>query len=142
MLPSIGHRTDKLPTGLRFVRDLETFEGPILSEYRAAERGAVYVEKWCTRQDGVSRSLLVRSDQRSVAEFLGGRLSMLDLLSKRSDGIGLLIDRDSVRTVAVWLVSIAEVPPGYLPKPDRLHDEAFRPGHPPDDFVDEDTIAG
>lgn len=127
MLPPIGHRTDKPPTGLQFVRDLEAFEGPILSEYRAAERGAVYVEKWCTRQDGVSRSLLVRSDQRSVAEFLGGRLPMLDLLNKRSDGIGLLTDRANAETVAVWLVSIAEVPRGYLPKADRLHDESFRP---------------
>lgn len=127
MLPPIGHRTGKPPTGLQFVRDLEAFEGPILSEYRAAERGAVYVEKWCTRQDGVSRSLLVRSDQRSIAEFLGGRLPMLDLLNKRSDGIGLLIDRDNAQTVEVWLVPIADVPRGYLPRPDRLHDESFRP---------------
>jgi hypothetical protein len=90
-------------------------------------RGAVYVEKWCTRQDGVSWFLLVRSDQRTIAEFLGGRLPMLDLLNKRSDGIGLLIDRETVQTVAVWLVSIADVPRGYLPRPDRLHDESFRP---------------
>jgi len=52
---------------------------------------------------------------------------MLDLLSKRSDGIGFLIDREDDRTTGVWLVPISEVPRAYLPRPDRLHDESFRP---------------
>jgi hypothetical protein len=126
MLPNIGQRTDRLPAGLKLVRELEAFEGPILAEYRAESR-AVYVEKWCAQENAVSRSVLVRSDQRTIAEFLGGRLPMLDLLKNRSDGIGFLIDRANLQTTAVWLVSIAELPRGYLPRPDRLHDESFRP---------------
>lgn len=134
MLPNFGQRTDRLPAGLRLVRELEFFEGPILSEYRATGSGSAYVEKWCAHDGGVSRFLLVRSDQRAIAEFLGGRLSMRELLNSRSDGIGLLIDRagsvapqEHHRMPAVWLVSIAELPRGYLPRPERLHDESFRP---------------
>lgn len=127
-LTPIGYAIDKFFLNLQYIRDLEAYEGsPILSEYRASESGNVYIEKWCTHQDGVSRFLLVRSSHRLIVDFLTGRQSMLDLLKKNSDGFGFLIDRDSTRTVAVALVWIAEVPQAYLPRPERFHVEAFRP---------------
>lgn len=127
MLPQLGQRLEKLPRRLQFVRDLEAFEGPILSEYRAAYGGAVYVEKWCARADGVSRFLVVRSEERAIAEFLGGRLSMLKLLTERSDGFGFLIDQRQGETVGVSIVPIDILPKPYLPKPTRFHDETLRP---------------
>src|SRR5262245_49164567 len=127
MLPQLGQRLEKLPRRLQFVRTLEAFEGPILSEYRAAYGGAVYVEKWCARAHGVSRFLVVRSEERAIAEFLGGRLSMLKLLIERSDGFGFLVDQSQGETVSVSIVPIDILPKPYLPKPTRFHDESLRP---------------
>lgn len=127
MLPPLGHQIDKLPVKLQFVRDLEAYEGPILSEYRAPEGGTVYVEKWCAYQDDISRFLIVRSDPGDVTEFLAGRLSMLDLLTKKSEGCCFLVDRSRGEIVATWHAVISEVPRGYLPKPSCFHDEALGP---------------
>lgn len=128
MLPDLGPKLEGgLPRRLEFVRDLETFDGPILSEYRAIHGGAVYVEKWCAREAGVSRFLLVRSERRAIAEFLGGRISMLRLLREASDGIGFLIDRKRDQPEDVQIVPLANLPRSYFPKPTRMHDEALRP---------------
>jgi len=127
MLPQLGQRLEKIPRRLQFVRDLEAFEGPILSEYRAMYGGAVYVEKWCARADGVSRFIIVRSEERAIAEFLGGRLSMLKLLVERSDGFGFLVDQRGEETVGVSLAPLDVLPKSYLPKSTRFHDEALRP---------------
>lgn len=128
MLPEFGPKlTGGLPRKLEFVRDLEAFDGPILSEYRAVSGGAVYVEKWCTREEGVSRFLLVRSERRAIAEFLGARLSMRQLLTESSDGIGFLVDRSASLPEEVQIVPLANLPRSYFPKPARMHDEALRP---------------
>jgi len=127
MLPPLGQELETLPRSLQFVRDLESFEGPILSEYRATFGGAVYVEKWCTSEGGISRFLLVRSEERAIAEFLGGRLSMLRLLTERSDGFGFLVDQHRGHTVRVAITPLDPLPKAYLPKPSRYHDEALRP---------------
>jgi hypothetical protein len=128
MLPEFGSKLDGgLPRQLVFVRDLEAFEGPILSEYRAVNGGAFYVEKWCVRDGEVSRYLLVRSEPRAIAEFLGGKLSMLKLLTESSDGIGFVFDRRGDLRVDVRIAPLADLPRSYFPKATRMHDEALRP---------------
>ncbi|HWO20783.1 MAG TPA: hypothetical protein VNO30_18580 [Kofleriaceae bacterium] len=127
MLPEIKNRRDRLPREVVWVRELEEFEGPILSEYRAALGSTQYVEKWCARADGVTRSLLVRVDQRAIAEYLGKRRTLLSLLTEPSDGMGHVIDRRKGETVAVYGVYLDDLPPGYLPKPTVFHDEELRP---------------
>jgi hypothetical protein len=127
MLPSYGSPREGLPRRLNFIRHLEYYEGPILSEYRASAGSAWYIEKWCARDGGINRFLVVRTEQRAVAEYLGGRISMLDLLSIPSDGVGFLVDRKRAEVVGVSLVNLAELPPKYLPTPTALHDESLRP---------------
>lgn len=128
MLPNIGSKLDGgLPRQVTLVRELEYFEGPILSQYRAAHGGSVYIEKWCARDGGVSRFLLVRSEPRAIAEFLGTRITMLKLLTESSDGIGFLIDRRRGDTLGVYVVALDSLPKSYLPKPTRMHDESLRP---------------
>jgi len=127
VLPEIKNRRDRLPREVVWVRELEEFEGPILSEYRAALGSTQYVEKWCARADGVTRSLLVRVDQRAIAEYLGKRRTLLSLLTEPSDGMGHVIDRRKGETVAVYGVYLDDLPPGYLPKPTVFHDEELRP---------------
>lgn len=111
---------------LAWVRDLEAFEGPILSEYEDAD-GALFLQKWCAYVDGAVRFLVVRSHRLVVADYLNGDMSMLDLLTKPNDDAGWLVDRvgDEVRNVIQARVS--ELPPKYLPKPSAMHDEDLRP---------------
>lgn len=125
MLPRF-EQISRLPSELRFVRYLEEFEGPILSEYRAAS-GRVYVEKWCARDEGLIRFLLVRTDPRSLAEYMGGLLSLLDLLTTKSDGVCFLWDRRGENTVSVAVAPIESLPSQYLPAADAYHDESLRP---------------
>ena len=133
MLPEIGKPIRGLPPNMRFVRDIEQFEGPILSEYRSEEGGGSYLQKWCTQtEDGaVHRFLLIRSDQRSVALYLAMRIPMRRLLEERGDGIGFLVDRsraDHGETVSrVAVVSLDELPPDYLPDADTNHDVSLQP---------------
>src|SRR5216684_8823064 len=103
-LPKFSIALPALSRDLEFVRELEAFQGPILSEYHAVDGGTVYLEKWCAVQDSITRWLMVRTEQRAVAEYLGGRLSMLDLLQGPSDNIGFIIDRQGDKVVAVYLV--------------------------------------
>jgi hypothetical protein len=127
MLPELKTRRAKLPREVVLVRELESFEGPILCEYRAVKGSAQYVEKWCARSDGITRTLLVRADQRSIAEYLGKRRALLSLLTDPSDGVGYIVDRRQGEICAVYGVYLDDLPGDYLPKPTVYHDEDLRP---------------
>ncbi len=127
-LPEVPTRIQRLPTQFVFLRELEAFDGPILSFLKTADgRGGQYLEKWCTQADGVSRSLIVRTEQRAVAEYLAKRISMLDLIQIPSAGVGFLLDRRNDEEHAAFLVNLSNLPPPYLPKQGVFHDETLRP---------------
>lgn len=111
---------------LELVRDLEEFEGPILSEYKARVGGGTYLQKWCAREEGRTTNLIVRSDLRAIAEYLSGRTAMRDLLTGPSDGVGFLVDSIRGEIVETRLVVLEEVS-GLLPEPHVIHDESLRP---------------
>lgn len=128
MLPEFSLRLPNLPP-MRFVRELEDYDGPILSEWRAMDgRSTVYLDKWCTREGDADRSIVVRSDPRSIAEYLSGRISMRTLLLAPSDGIGLIVDRRRGEVINVFVVALESgVPASYLPRASTMHDENLRP---------------
>lgn len=127
MLPDFPIRLERLPRELTFVRVLEEFEGDILTEFRATNGSGLYLEKWCARDGTKNRYLLVRTELRSVAEYLGRRISMLQLLNGSSDGGGFIVDKDGGKVAAVFAVRLDSLPDGYLPKPSAFHDEGLRP---------------
>lgn len=144
MLPELGTQIDKLTRRLRFVRDLEVFDGPILSEYHA-EGGGTYLEKWCARSGELVRSLIVRTEQRATAEYLGGRISMRTLLIDTSDGIGFIVDRSPAGIHRIAMVNVASLPENYLPSVTAMHDESLRPNwerEPQNFLVGEEWDAG
>lgn len=127
MLPKLGSNLGQLPRALKVVRELEAFEGPILSEL-SADGGGSYLEKWCSKDESKTRTLIVRTEQRAVVEYLAGRMTMLRLLMGPSDGVGFVVDRQNDdQIVAVYLQQLSQLPPGYLPKPTALHDSSLRP---------------
>lgn len=124
-MKSYGQET-QLPK-LEFVRELEQFDGPILTELRGVPRGT-YVEKWCARGDALHRFLVVRADSRAIAEYLAERLTMMELLTVGSDGIGFLVDRGrDGGPVRVTIAPLTCLPEPYLPKDTALHDRSLRP---------------
>jgi hypothetical protein len=127
MLPDLGVPFLGLPELVR-VRDLEAFEGPILSLLKGG-RGS-YLEKWCTRDEGTVRTLIVRTEQRAVAEYLARRISMYDLFTVPNDGAGFLTDSQGGRRTRVSLVEVSRLPERYLPRRDAMHDESLRPEWP------------
>lgn len=127
MLPELPYRVGSFRRALTFVRELEGFEGPILSEYRVARGTARYIEKWCAHDSGVVRWLMVRTEERAIAEYLGGRIPMLQLLTESSDGVGFIVDRRGNEEIAVYLAVIESLPNAYLPAPHAMHDPSLRP---------------
>lgn len=126
MLTEFAPNIFTLPRPLRHVRDLEAFEGPLLSELRTAQ-GSYYLEKWCAQDEGTIRTLIVRTELRMVAEYLAGRVPMLDLLMLPSDGAGFVVDRVSETTRAVYRVALDQLPKKYLPQEGTFHDKSLRP---------------
>lgn len=124
-LPDLGTRIHRLPE-MELFQYLEWFEGPILSELRTSE-GHLYVEKWCTEDGDVTRSLIVRTEQRALAEYLGMRKTMWDLLRSASDGMGFLVDRRGAKTVDQFHVELSTLPEDYFPDRDVMHDIGLRP---------------
>lgn len=126
MLEQFSSTLPALPS-MEFVRDLEAFDGPILTEYRSTTGSGRYLEKWCSCEKGVTRTLIVRTEPRALAEYLDERLSMLELLTGPSDGVGFIVDRRGETVEQVYLVPLANLPPKYLPKPTARHDTSLRP---------------
>lgn len=146
-LPILGTLLEGLPRELTWVRDLEYFEGAILSEYHATG-GGIYLQKWCTQANGVTRTLFVRAEYRAVAEYLAGRITMQTLLYGQSDGIGFLVDTND-DDEHVYRVALDDLPASYMPTASAMHDETLRPEWPTelqsfliDDDWDVKSLAG
>jgi hypothetical protein len=116
--------------GLIHVRDLEAFEGPILSEFQS-KGGYTYVEKWCTYLGGDprngSRTLIVPTEPEVITAYLDKEITMLELLTKRNNDVGFIVDRNGNTTTAVRQVRVSTLPASYLPKPECIHDDSLRP---------------
>ncbi len=113
-----------LPEGWSHVRDLEYFEGPILTENRSAH--GTYVSKLCVREAEEERFLSVRADQTNLARYLAGHISMLELL-RSGDGVCTLIDYASEELTRVSIAALDQLPAGYLPSPEAFHDRGLQP---------------
>lgn len=123
---SFGPTVSRFAREVRFVRNLEEFQRiPILTELHG-EDGAVYVEKWCARDEQTTRTLRVRSDQISIAKYLAEKISLLDLLIQVSDNVGFLVDRTPDKMDVITLVQVSNLPEEYLPRESAMHDVELR----------------
>lgn len=127
-LPILGQPFEGLP--LTFVRSIEEYEGPILSEFRD-DSGTPYLEKWvdCSHDQKTSRFLVVASNASAIEEYLAGQLSMLDLLTLPNENKGILVDT-KMRTgevVRSARVDIRTLPTEYMPDSTAMYDETLDP---------------
>ena len=118
---------DRFPIPATKVRDLEVFDGPLVSEFRSPH-GDTYLSVWCDADDQASRWMFVRVDRRSVLDYLGKRLSLRDVITKPEDGFVYFVDIATDGTVAqVSLRTTDNLPAEYLPTAASFHDENLMP---------------
>lgn len=128
ILPILGEPVDAVP--LTFVRSIEEYDGPILSEFRD-NSGTPYLETWvdCSHDQKTSRFLVVVSTPRAIEEYLAGQLSMLDLLTVPNQNIGMLVDTKwkTDEVVRSARVDVRDIPSAYMPDPTAMYDETLSP---------------
>ena len=119
MEPVEGAILRSLPvSGLEHVRDLDDFEGPLLSQY-AHPSGDQYLFYWCDCDDTVNRWMVLRVSEASILRLIH-RVVPLDYVIPKScrDDFVYLIDTDSAGvTTSVNLTGLSAIPPAYTPQP-------------------------
>lgn len=114
---------------LAHLRDIEAFDGPILSERRAPD-GSLYIEKWCdTDHRGGWRTLVVPVERTTVVEYVMQRITLLALLQSNAD-VGYLVDYQGSDRIRVRRVRVSRLPSNYLPTPTAKHDPSLSGGGP------------
>jgi len=119
-LERIGMEAKQVPDFVH-VRDLEYFDGPLLSELRD-KHSNLYIEKFCSCDQEKQRTLIVRSDEKSISEYLNSNLTMFGLVVEKSSNIGWLCDYDNEGNRKFYIVEVSELPKKYLPSFYAYHD--------------------
>lgn len=99
----------------------------LLYEVRAKSGGGVYVGWDCGVHGGARETLLVRSDPRSIAEYLGQRLTTRELLVRSNDDVGFLFTATPGHEGRARIVAVSALPEAYLPSLARRHTADMQP---------------
>lgn len=119
MIPLTGQSLPSLPiSGLTKVRDLEYFDGPLLSHFKR-EQGDHFLYYWCDCGENSQRWMVLRVAETSIIR-LANRFLPLDQVipGAAQDDFVYFVDAISGgQTNQVSLVFKADIPEEYLPKP-------------------------
>jgi hypothetical protein len=118
MIALRGIEIPSLPiSGLHKVRDLDAFDGPLLSHFRH-HSGDDYLYYWCDCDDSTNRWMVLRVTESNILRLVN-RVVPLDFVipSGAKDDFVYFIDQDSHgRAARVFLVLKENVPPEYTPQ--------------------------
>lgn len=123
--PLQGIQTTALPFKAAFVRDLEWFEGPLLSELRT-EDGASILMRWCDMDKTAHRWMVLHVDAASIEDYLTKKIDILSLLNPL-DGFFYFSDMYGANTLRVTRVVKGQVPDVYLPEAAVYYDDCLAP---------------
>lgn len=102
---------------LERVRDLENYEGPLLSHFRHRRQGDHYLYYWCDCDDAVNRWMLLRVNETNIIRLVN-RFVPLDYVIPRAcqDDFVYFIDIGGEDAPAkVILASLDAIPDAYIP---------------------------
>src|SRR5689334_21676043 len=103
----------RLPVELEIVRDLEEFDGPLLSEFRSPE-GDTFLYYWCDCDEQANRWLVVRTPKQDLFRYLVGRISLRRLIRECRDGFLYAVDLDDdAAVVSAWFLYAESIPENY-----------------------------
>jgi hypothetical protein len=126
-MKTIGQSLMHFPPGkLKRVRDLEYYQGPLLSEFKS-KTGEPYLYLWRESDQKCNRWLVFRTSRRDLARFLTGGLTLLDLIQDNRDGFVYLVDLDSAAEISsVSIAFLEQLPASYLPTDKSYYDEDLK----------------
>lgn len=125
-LPPIGTPIPEPDLRLRRVRDLEWYEGPLLTEYAGA-RGC-YLRSWVDRENSIDRWLLWRVSPSDLERYTAKEISLRHLILSAPDGVVMVEDshvHDTAQPSAFFSIACRSIPPEYLPDEDAFIDDVF-----------------
>lgn len=121
-----GEPIDVVPE-FKHVRDLEEFEGPLLSEWTDKE-GRVWIEKWvdCSEDRRTHRWALFQTTSEAIDRYLAGETFLIGFLQ----GEGFLIESapngDETWSKRGWKIRADRLPSSYRCSPSAKHDPSLR----------------
>jgi hypothetical protein len=119
MNPLPGQSIDVFPiAGLLKIRDLEYYDGPLLSQFKH-DRGDHYLYYWCDCDQTANRWMVLRVSETSIIRLLN-RFTPLDYIIPQScqDDFVYFIDLDELGSLlGSALCLIDQIPVDYQPRP-------------------------
>lgn len=118
MITLRGIEIPSLPiSGLRKVRDLDAFDGPLLSHFRHPS-GDDYLYYWCDCDEAANRWMVLRVTESNILR-LANRVVPLDYVipaGARDDFVYFVDEDGSGRPAQVFLVLKKDLPREYTPE--------------------------
>jgi hypothetical protein len=110
-----GLSMNGLPVALEHVRDIDSFEGPLLSEFKSSN-GEPYLYYWCDRSKTHNRWLVVRTTKREILRYEVGETPLRTLIHDCPDRFVYVCDRDRKGTLdRTVLAPVDKLPSDYFP---------------------------
>ena len=109
------------------IRDIEYFEGPLLSEYKDDNEN-IYIKKWCSWNDVSETWLLVLTTSEDINKYLSKTMSLLNLIQ---NGKNFIIETRNINgSSSSHNVMFEDIDVDYLPKNNAFYDESLAPRTP------------
>ena len=107
------------------IADLIFFDGPLLSHY-VSSKGDDYLFYWVDRDEDYNRWLVLRISLADIQKYIGGKLTLRELLVSPNDGYLYCVDIDNhLKYHNIKLVQPSSIPEDYRPEADSFY--AFEP---------------
>lgn len=124
-LKEYGQLLEKAPASFELLRDIEEFEGPIISEFDAGDRGR-FLLIWRDVDSQYNRWLAVKVSENVIAQYEGQQITLHKLICQASEMF--LTDADFQGVFSRWYALTREdLPDAYFPCETALHDPSLRP---------------
>lgn len=108
-------------SSFRKIADLIYLDGPFLSHY-VSSKGDDYLFYWVDRDDNDNRWLVLRVSLANLQKYIGGEMSLRELINNPNDGYLYSVDvDDNINYHNIKLVQPSAIPENYLPEADSFY---------------------
>jgi hypothetical protein len=121
-----GTLLPSLPVALEHVRDLEYFDGPLLSEFRGPG-DAVFLYHWCDTDGQVNRWLVVPIRRHELTAYLAQETPLQSLIYKDGEYLFVVDIDGQLKHSSVWLLQSRDLPADYIPAGDSFFTDRITP---------------
>lgn len=110
----------------KFIRDIEYYEGPILSEYHCEEK--VFLFKWVDYNADGNVYVVIESSPSEISDYLNLKISMRQAVKSDAKSTPcLIITVNKGQVVKSEKTIIGTLPEEYLPGADAYYEPTLAP---------------